>query len=241
MATNYYGDYDGFASPNAARSAEYTEEFIWSSASQFWDIRQSYVAGRQPIGPGEYTDDDVGQVLLRKSDIQAYDRSGVPITQPDTTFPLEATGEQGATYNRQPTTPMMLPSLSRAATAVAISSIPPQRRKQTLGDRRMVTAAAAIRNLDDLATSATEIGRSAAGRLFEIKRGDFLLRLTFDDRVGAVTRTVSTDSRGVVAESEFFFRRDGAVFVLDEERTSVKHPGGRTERIVRRYSNHTVR
>lgn len=239
--TTYYGGYPGYDNPNAARSAVYTEEFIWSSSSSFWDIRESFSSQHGPFGAEDPSEPGVGQALLTSSDLVAYNRAGQMINQPDTTLPLTpAPPDAGGTMMVPPTMGKM--AGRQASNAASASRIPENAPGRDALDGRVVTPAAAARTLAKLRKTAKEVS-SGPGKIdFEIRRGSNRSLLTFSTEHGAVTHTRVEDADGTTAETDHKYTPVPGGFVLTEEQTTV-HLANAPQPIilVRKYSDTSIR
>lgn len=144
----YYGGYDGYDNPDAARTAVYTEELTWSSGTGFWDIRDTFSSQYGPFGAEDPAEPGVSQVLRTRSDISWYDRAGQLISQPDTTLALSSQVPGSPSLSRIPvdfvrSSASQIPSASGSVAAPMFS-------RQGGVDRHLVTPAAARRTLDEL-------------------------------------------------------------------------------------------
>lgn len=237
--TTYYGGYSGYDNPNAARTAVYTEELIWSAATGFWDIRDSFSPEYGPFGAESTSEPGVSQVLRTRYEITAHDRAGQLMPQPDTTLALDAQPMDSPNLARAP---MDLSLKSSSGMPVGMGSYAPSTFTGRSGvDRRLVTPAAAARTLDELRRSARQVGVDGKRLTFEIARGGTRVTLTFDGEIGAVTRIASTYPNSTTSDTEYSYTQVPGAFVLTQELTRIHTPGSQPLTVSRRYSNQQAR
>lgn len=239
--TTYYGGYSGYDNPDAARSAVYTEEFIWSSSSNFWDIQESFSPNYGPFGAESAGERGVSRTVRTRSDLVAYNRSGQVIYQPNTSLALNsAPPDASASIMIQPTVPIsMNQSVSGAANSSKVPENVPGREAL---DSRVVTPAAAARALAQLRKTATEISSGPDKMDFEIRRGDSRSLLTFTRAYGAVTRARVEDADGTIAETDYQYSPVRGGFVLTGERTTIRLPNVTQPLVIdRKYSDTSIR
>jgi hypothetical protein len=239
--TTYYGGYAGYDNPNAARTTVYTQEYVWSSSSSFWDVRESFSPSYGPFGAEASTEPGVSQSVRTRSDLVAYDRAGQPISQPDTTKSLSsAPADAPATIMVQPMmTGFAGTTASKAVNPPGTLTNPPGRNAL---DAKLVTPAAAARVLAQLRKSATELPRSDEATDFEIRRAKGRSVLTYSHRYGAVTHTRAEGADGTVADTDYEYSAVPGGFILTEERTTVRLPNATQPlSIVRKYTEPSVR
>lgn len=236
--TTYYGGYSGYDNPDATRTAVYTEELLWSSSTNFWDIRETFSPEHGPFGAEASGEPGVSQALRTRTDLVAYDRAGQQIYQPDTTLALTS----APSANLLPAVPPRLagmPSSSSSGPPLATPQAIPGRAAL---DRRLITPAAAARTLAQLRSTAEEIAGQGGNIRFQILRGNTRVLLTFAPAYGAVTNSRVEDAQGMVAETDYRYAAISGGFVLVEERSTVRLANSsRPLSIVRKYSGHSVR
>ena len=239
--TTYYGGYPGYDNPDAARSAVFTEEFIWSSASSFWDIRESFSSSYGPFGAESADERGVSQAVRTRADLIAYDRTGQVIYRPDTTFALNSAPPDASEAIL--VQPSMSSSIDRSPSEAGKSSnVPPITPVQQALDGRIVTPEAAARALAQLRKTATQMSSNADKTDFEIRRGANRCLLTFATAYGAVTHARVEDANGTVAETDYQYSAVPGGFVLTEERETIHLPGApKPLTIIRKYSDGSIR
>ncbi|CAN5721541.1 hypothetical protein BH23GEM1_BH23GEM1_07010 [soil metagenome] len=236
--TTYYGGYSGYDNPDAARTAVYTEELIWSSSTNFWDIRETFSSEYGPFGAEASGEPGVSQALRTRSDLVAYDRAGQLISQPDTTLALTS----APSANLLPAVPPRLASIPSSNS----NGLPPGAPQAIPGraalDRRVITPAAAARTLAQLRNTAEEIVGQGGNIRFQIQRGNTRVLLTFTPAFGAVTKTRVEEAGGTVAETDYSYTAIPGGFVLTEERTTIHLMNAAQPLIfVRKYSGLSIR
>lgn len=235
----YYGGYDGYDNPDAARTAVYTEELTWSSGTGFWDIRDTFSPQYGPFGAEDLAEPGVSQVLRTRNDISSYDRAGQLISQPDTTLALSSQVSGSPSLSRVPmdfgrSSATQIPGASGSVAAPPFSG-------QAGVDRHLVTPAAARRTFNELMRTAKKTGVNGSLVTFEIARGEMRVNLRFDSAIGAVTRIVATSPDGATSDIEYSYTEIPGAFVLTQELTVIRTPGDEPIRILRRYSNQQTR
>ena len=239
--TTYYGGYPGYDNPDATRSAVFTEEFVWSGSTSFWDIRESFSPNYGPFGAESPSEPGVNQAVRTRADLVAYDRSGQQLYQPDTTLPLSDAPPDA------PATMMVQPMMSRSSSGLApratgTTNVPQNLPGRNALDGRFVTPAGAARVLAQLRKTATELSHGPDKIDFEIRRGNSRSVMTYSPGYGAVTHSRVEDADGTTADTDYQFSRVPGGFVLTEERTTIHLANApKPLSIVRKYSEPSLR
>ena len=178
----FYGGYDGFNRPDAARSRSY-QQTLTDQGGGFWSTEHAFPVAQAPMGVtgaidvGTSTFSAPGSMTLQL-------RSGGTLVPPDTAAAKAemrlAPDEATATGTWEPMTPIpsgaALPAMSKSQGA-AYSS-----------DRVLVTPAARSRTLALLSRDYTELNAPSGLRRFEKSVGSERLVLEVNATSGAVVR-----------------------------------------------------
>ena len=227
----FYGGYDGFNQPDAARTRSYLQTRT-DQGGGFWSTQHDFSSAQAPMGVAGVM--DVGSASFSAPGSMTLQlRSGGTLVPPDTAAARAemrlAPDEASATGTWEPMSPMpVAPALSAAA----------KRSYAGTADRLTVTPEARDRALVQLSRDYTELNAPAGLRRFEKSVGTERLVVDVNATSGTVLREELWQSGSRRVETVRQYRTVGGMEVLSLQTTTIFDDHGRpVQRFEERHSD----